>query len=184
MSEHLIFDTEGKNKYLNAGLDAAFIRKFYGASEVTKARPRACFWFPDDPAAEILEIADIKKKLEQGKAARQTSKDAVSNGMVKRPHQFREMRSCENYFFAIPVVSSENRSYLPVDLLDNQSIISNKCFALYDAPLWNMALIASRLHWAWIGAVCVRMRTDFRTRTPSVGILSPCHCSPSRIKPT
>ena len=161
MSEHLIFDTEGKNKYLNAGLDAAFIRKFYGASEVTKARPRACFWFPDDPAAEILEIADIKKKLEQGKAARQTSKDAVSNGMVKRPHQFREMRSCENYFFAIPVVSSENRSYLPVDLLDNQSIISNKCFALYDAPLWNMALIASRLHWAWIGAVCVRMRTDF-----------------------
>jgi len=24
-----------------------------------------------------------------------------------------------------------------------------------------MALIASRLHWVWIGAVCVRMRTDF-----------------------
>ena len=81
--------------------------------------------------------------------------------MVKRPHQFREMRSCENYFFAIPVVSSENRSYLPVDLLDNQSVVSNKCFALYDAPLWNLALIASRLHWVWIGTVCVRMRTDF-----------------------
>jgi hypothetical protein len=30
-----------------------------------------------------------------------------------------------------------------------------------DAPLWNMALIASRLHWVWIGTVCVRMRTDF-----------------------
>jgi hypothetical protein len=27
--------------------------------------------------------------------------------------------------------------------------------------LWNMALIASRLHWVWIGTVCVRMRTDF-----------------------
>src|SRR3546814_15589879 len=32
---------------------------------------------------------------------------------------------------------------------------------LYDAPLWNLALIASRLHWVWIGTVCVRMRTDF-----------------------
>lgn len=32
---------------------------------------------------------------------------------------------------------------------------------MYDAPLWNMALIASRLHWVWIGTVCVRMRTDF-----------------------
>lgn len=39
--------------------------------------------------------------------------------------------------------------------------MSNKCYALYDATLWNMALIASRLHWAWIGTVCVRMRADF-----------------------
>jgi len=161
MSEHLIFDTDGKLAYLNAGLDAAYTRKFYGSSEVIKARPRSCFWFPDEPSAEVLAIADIKKKLEQGKAARQASKDAVSNGMVKRPHQFREMRSCENYFFAIPVVSSENRSFLPVDLLDNQSVISNKCFALYDAPLWSMALIASRLHWFWIGTVCVRLEMRF-----------------------
>ena len=41
------------------------------------------------------------------------------------------------------------------------TILSDKCFALYDAPLWNMALIALRLHWVWIGTVCVRMRTDF-----------------------
>ena len=61
----------------------------------------------------------------------------------------------------VPIVSSENRPYLPVDLVDAKSIVHNKAFALYDAPLWNMALIASRLHWVWIGTVCVRMRTDF-----------------------
>ncbi|QLI80279.1 class I SAM-dependent DNA methyltransferase [Chitinibacter fontanus] len=161
MSEHLIFDTNGKHTYLNAGLDASYIRKFYGSSEVIKAKPRYCLWFPEEPPAKVLGIADIKKKLDQGKAARQTSKDAVSNGMVKRPHQFREMRSCENHFFAIPVVSSENRNYLPVDLLDKQSVVSNKCFALYDAPFWSMALIASRLHWVWIGTVCVRLEMRF-----------------------
>ena len=32
---------------------------------------------------------------------------------------------------------------------------------MYDASLFNMAVIASRLHWIWIGTVCVRMRTDF-----------------------
>ncbi|MGS0755367.1 class I SAM-dependent DNA methyltransferase [Roseateles sp. GG27B] len=161
MSEHLIFDADGKTRYSNAGLSAVFVRKFYGSSEVIKARPRFCFWFPNAPSAEVLAIADIQKKLEQGEVARRASKDAVSNGMVRRPHQFREMRSCESHFFAVPVVSSENRSFLPIDLLDAESVISNKCFALYDAPLWNMALIASRLHWAWIGTVCVRMRTDF-----------------------
>jgi hypothetical protein len=99
--------------------------------------------------------------IDSGQSARQKSKDAVSNGMVKRPHQFREMRCCKQYFFAIPVVSSENRNYLPVDLLDQESIISNKCFALYDAPLMNLALIASRLHWVWIGTVCVRLEMRF-----------------------
>jgi hypothetical protein len=161
MSEHLIFDADGKNAYLNAGLDASYIRKFYGSSEVIKARPRHCFWFPSSPLAGVLSISDIQKKIEQGQSARQKSKDAVANGMVKRPHQFREMRSCEKFFFAIPVVSSENRSYLPVDLLDKESVISNKCFALYDAPLWNLALIASRLQWVWIGAVCVRLEMRF-----------------------
>lgn len=46
-------------------------------------------------------------------------------------------------------------------MIDNHSTVTNKNFALYDAPLWNLALIASRLHWAWVGTVCVRMRTDF-----------------------
>ena len=61
----------------------------------------------------------------------------------------------------IPRVSSENRPYLPVGLVDSHVILGDRNFALYDAPLWNMALIASRLHWMWIGTVCVRMRTDF-----------------------
>ncbi len=162
MSEHLIFDGDAKKFYENAGLSATFIRKFYGSSEVIKASPRYCFWFPSEPTANELAIADIVSKLQQGKAARQKSKDAVSNGMVRRPHQFREMRSCRTFFFAIPVVSSENRPYLPVDFLDRQAVISNKCFALYDPPLWNMALIASRLHLVWIGTVCGKLKTDFR----------------------
>jgi hypothetical protein len=61
----------------------------------------------------------------------------------------------------IPRVSSEHRPNLPVDYLGNGPVIGDKCYAIYDAPLWNMALIASRLHWVWIGTVCVRMRTDF-----------------------
>ena len=58
-------------------------------------------------------------------------------------------------------MSSENRDYLPVGITDGGFVVSERNFVLYDAPIWNMALIASRLHWVWIGTVCVRMRTDF-----------------------
>ena len=161
MSEHLIFDASAAAQYLETGLSTSYVRKFYGSAEVIRARPRYCFWFKDNPSADVLKLADVAKRIEIGRSARQHSKDAVSNGMVKRPHQFREMRACERDFLAVPVVSSENRSYLPVDMLDDWSVISNKCFALYDAPTWCLALIASRMHWVWIGAVCVRLEMRF-----------------------
>ncbi|MFX5134321.1 type IIL restriction-modification enzyme MmeI, partial [Acinetobacter baumannii] len=59
-------------------------------------------------------------------------------------------------------VSSERRPYLPVDLLDGSVIVSDLLFALYDAPLWNLAVLASRLHLVWIATVCGKMKTDFR----------------------
>ena len=52
--------------------------------------------------------------------------------------------------------------YLPVGLRRRYHYFSDQAFALYDAPLWNMALIASRLHWVWIGTVCGKLETDFR----------------------
>ena len=48
-----------------------------------------------------------------------------------------------------------------MDYLTNDFIIGDRNFALYDAPLWNMALVASRLHWIWIGTVCVRLEMRF-----------------------
>ena len=47
-------------------------------------------------------------------------------------------------------------------MLPPGSIISDSAFALYDAPLWNMALIASKLHLVWIGTVCGKLKTDYR----------------------
>lgn len=37
----------------------------------------------------------------------------------------------------------------------------NRAFAAYDAPTWVLALISSRLHLVWIGAVCGRLEMRF-----------------------
>ncbi len=57
--------------------------------------------------------------------------------------------------------SSETRDYLPVGLLPRGTIIT-EAFGVFNVPLWNMALIASRLHLVWIATVCGKMKTDFR----------------------
>ncbi len=42
-----------------------------------------------------------------------------------------------------------------------ERIVSNLAFALFDAPLWNLALIASRLHLVWIATVCGKLETRY-----------------------
>ena len=90
------------------------------------------------------------------------SKDAGARKLAERPHQFREMRESKVGTIVVPSVSSERRPYLPVGYLDAGTVVSNLAFALYDAPLWTLALIASRLHLVWVGTVCGKLKTDFR----------------------
>ena len=62
----------------------------------------------------------------------------------------------------VACVSSERREYIPIGLFGSDTIVSNLAFALYDAPLWNLALIASRIHLVWIATVCGKLETRYR----------------------
>lgn len=139
-----------------------FVRPFYGSKEVINGLPRACLWIRDADAARAMQIPSVKAiALEVARRRLAARQDTAAVKLAETPYRFRDQSTAQTSAIVIPGVSSENRPYLPVDLVGCDAIVGHKCFALYDAPLWNLALIASRLHWVWIGTVCVRMRTDF-----------------------
>jgi hypothetical protein len=49
-----------------------------------------------------------------------------------------------------------------VGYLPQGSVVLDSAFALYDAPLWNMAVVASRIHLVWIATVCGKLETRYR----------------------
>lgn len=138
-----------------------FIRQIYGSAEFIRGLSRYVLWIEDAHLSEAMQIPAIAQRVEGVRAMRLASRDSGAQQMAERAHQMREMNYGQTHTLSIAAISSENRPYIPCGLLDGKSIVTNKCYALYDAPLWNLALIASRLHWVWIGTVCVRMRTDF-----------------------
>lgn len=138
-----------------------FIKQFYGSKEFINGEIRYCIWITDDGLAEARTEPALAKQIELVRNVRLNSKDSYARSLAGRPHQFKTPRLAKETVIVTPRVSSENRPYLPVGLMASGSVIGDRNFAIYDAPLWNMALIASRLHWVWIGTVCVRMRTDF-----------------------
>ena len=147
---------------LAPGQEERFIRRIYGSAEFIRGLSRYCLWIEDEYLDEALEIPSIRKRVEAVRAVRLASKKAATRTIAGSAHRFSEVRqSGSETTIVVPSVSSENRDYLPVGHMAPGTIVSNRNFALYDAPLWNMALIASRLHWVWIGTVCLRLRTDF-----------------------
>jgi len=139
-----------------------FIRPIVGADELIGGKQRFCIWIEDEDAAYAHAHPAIGPRLQMVRSTRLNSSKITTQRGSEWSHRFDERRQTgEETVIAVAAISSENRDYLPCGLLPQGTIISNKCFALFDAPLWNMALIASRLHWVWIGTVCVRMRTDF-----------------------
>lgn len=147
---------------LTPAQQARFIRRIYGSAEFIRGLERYCLWIDDEHLEEAMTIAAIAQRIEGVRKMRLASRDSGANEMAKRAHQMREMNIGASHSLVMPCVSSESRDYLPIGLIDNHSTITNLAFALYDAPLWNMALIASRLHLVWIATVCGKLETRYR----------------------
>ena len=161
---NLIFSKdEGRRLTAEEGLDPLLVREFYGSEELIHAKPRACLWISDDQLSKVEGNRAVSAIFERVREARLDKKTAPSTRPhAKTPHRFVQM-SARNGERAIvvPAISSENRLYLPISYFQAGPIISHKCYAIYDEPLWNFALIASRLHIVWIGTVCSRLEMRF-----------------------
>lgn len=144
------------------GQQKRLTRRIYGSQEFINNSLRFCLWIEDEHLPEATAIPALNSRIEAVRALRLASPDKGARTILaKRPHQLKLMRIGQERAIIVGAISSENRDYLPVGLIDNTTTVTNKAFALYDAPLWNLALIASRLHWVWIGAVCVRLEMRF-----------------------
>lgn len=139
-----------------------FIRRLHGSADFIRGFARYCLWIEDEHLSEAVAIPAIKERIDRVRATRLASKDKGAQAMAARSHQFREMnKATRSGAIVVPRITSENREYLPVGYVASEDAVSSAMFAMYDAPLWNLAVVATRLHYVWIDAVCGKMKTDF-----------------------
>jgi len=138
------------------------LRPIYGASEIVNGVSRMCLWIDERSQDTAMSIPPVRDRIDKVRRIRLSKKsDATALQLAEAPHRFRDTLTANRSLIAVPQTTSEIREYLPCTVLDRQAIVTFKCFALYDAPLWNLALVASRIHLVWIGAVCGRLEMRY-----------------------
>lgn len=152
-------DLEGLN--LTPQQRQQFVRRIYGSAEFIRGLERYCLWIEDSLLAEANDIPVIRKRIQNVRQLRLNG-GKTARDIADRSHQFQRTYCGRLSSIVVPRVSSEAREYLPCGYLSTGAIVADAAFALYDAPLWNLALIASKLHLVWIASVCGKLKTDFR----------------------
>jgi len=160
---HLFLDASEAKELLFECMNAQdFVRAYSNSEEFIHGKQRYCLWIDDTDVKRARGIQTISQRLDAVAEMRRSSSKAQTRRSASTPHKFGEIRHrVSRHTVVVPRVSSENRDLLPVGLVRDGTIVGDRNFALYDAPLWSIAVIASRLHWVWIATVCVRLEMRF-----------------------
>lgn len=139
-----------------------FVRRIFGSKEFISSLERYCLWIENSQLAEAMTVPGVRRRVEAVRAMRLKSTDSGGRAMADRSHQMREMRSARQHTIVMPRTSSESRLYLPAGLVDAGIIVSSEAFAMFDAPLWSLSIIISRVHLIWIATTCGQLETRYR----------------------
>lgn len=158
----LLSASEAQKLHLTVEQRRRFIRRFYGSDEYVKGNVRYFLWIEEEHLEEAMSIDGIRERVEAIRRGYSMGRSKIPVELAIPQQHLKGLSVSGKQAIIIPRVSSENRLYLPVGIVDSDSVIGEAAIAIYDAPTWCMALIASRLHLVWIATVCGKLKTDFR----------------------
>ena len=161
----LILSEEEKTQLLQKEPDAEkWIRPYSMGVEFIRHIPRYCLWLVNITPSELQKLPLVKQRVS---ACREYRCTATHTGDAYKlrdtPHLFRPCKQFKDVpYIAIPLVSSENRRYIPMGYIDNGMIPGNNLFGVFNAMRYHFGILTSNVHMAWMRAIGGRLKSDYR----------------------
>lgn len=160
---NLLVEASEVDKFTSDDVARAFVRRIVGSREVIHSLDRYCLWIEDEEVDVARSVPEIARRIEATRVFRSGSRRAQTQSKARTSHKFGEVRHRRSqHVIVVPSASSERRPYLPVAFMPGDTIVSNLAFMMFDAPIWTISLVSSRMHLLWIETVCGKLETRFR----------------------
>jgi hypothetical protein len=159
----LILSDSERSQLLAAHSDARpLVRRLSGTNELINGEVRWCLWIQDEHLESAKSIASIDGRIQGVLKFRLNSKAKTTNGYANIPHKFAQRSHEDVQAVIVSATSLEKREYLPASLSNKYTIVTNLAFAIYGGGLLELSIVTSRIHLAWIAAVCGKLETRYR----------------------
>ena len=138
-----------------------YIKRLIGGRELLYNELRYVLWLVGANPSELKKMPLVMKRIELCKNNRLSMKDKATKKLAERPTTFRDTLNPKNYI-ALPMVSSENRKYIPMAYFNENFIPTNQVQIVPDATLYHFGILTSNVHMAWTRIVCGRLEMRYR----------------------
>ena len=137
------------------------IKRLIGGRELLHNEKRYVLWLVGVSPSEIQKNSKVLERVKLCRNNRLNMKDKGTQKLAETPTTFRDTNNPERYI-ALPMVSSENRKYIPMAYLNSDVIPTNQIQTIPDADLYHFGVLTSRVHMAWMRTVAGRLETRYR----------------------
>jgi len=157
----LLFSTSEKDAFiLKEPNSAKWFKKLVNAQEHLNGRERWCLWLEGITEKEINNSPKIKSVVDEVKKIREKSSRPQ---LAKIPHLFAQItQPADKNCIIVPRVSSENRTYIPIDYLDGNNKVTDSFFTVVTDHVHVFAVITSLMHMVWLKVVGGKLETRYQ----------------------
>lgn len=154
-------EQEAENIRRDDPLAAKYLCRIYGAQELIHDEKRYCLWLIGANPADVRNSPELRARVQKVREKRLESTKSVTRRDADRPSEFQELRQPTEAFIAVPQVSSEDRKYVPMDILPRDVRVNNRISFISGAGLDLFGLLISRPFNLWTAVVSGRLESRF-----------------------
>ena len=140
-----------------------WLSKYIGAEEFLHNKKRWCLWLKHAKPSDIKNSPILYAKVKAVKEFRMNSKAKTTNGYAKVPQLFAQLTQPEGVdYLVVPCHTSSARTYIPIDFMSANVISSNAVQIIPNAGLYELGILESVAHMAWMRIVAGRLGKGYR----------------------
>jgi hypothetical protein len=160
---HYLFTPQERDEFLQKEPAAArYFRRWLGSDEFLNNYERFCLWLGDCPPDTLRKMPEAIKLVEAVRKFRLASKSAPRKRLADTPTRFHVENMTHDSFLLVPKVSSERRRYIPLGFMGTDTLVSDLVFIIPHATLYELGVLSSAMHMAWVRSVCGRLESRYR----------------------
>lgn len=159
---NLLMNEEEKNQLISIEPEAKkYIKQFVMGEELINSIPRYCLWLVDIEPQELNKLKEVSKRVEKVFKIRNESTREATRKLAKYPTKFGEVRQPTTDYIALPRVSSENRRFIPITILNKEIIAGDKVYTISSNNLYDFGILLSTMHMSWMRLTSGRLKSDY-----------------------